>query len=113
MLSLSWQCTAKSVIYFNFKYNQKELALTVCENKDKPDSCCKAKCYLDKEIKKEEKKQSDLPSSLKDKTEKSELFSGFIIFSALQYSILQAPAFTYVSILPEQSTKPVFHPPTV
>ena len=66
LVSISWQCGAKTVIYFNFKRQQKELAETVCENKDVVGSCCKAKCYLDKEIKKEEKRQSDFPSSVKD-----------------------------------------------
>jgi len=100
------------VIYFNFKYNQQELALTVCENKDKPESCCKAKCYLDKEIKKEENNQSGFPSSLKDKTEKSELVSDLFTFSPFQNQVLQLITFSYKGVLPNRTAIPVFHPPT-
>jgi hypothetical protein len=72
VLTFSWQCSAKSIIYFHFKYNQKQLAETLCENKNKPKSCCEAKCYLEKEIKKEEKRENELPGNLKDKIEKNE-----------------------------------------
>ena len=80
LISFSWQCAAKSILFLSFKFNQKELAATVCENKEKPKSCCEAKCYLEKEIKKEEKRESDSSSPIKDKTEKSELRTGLINF---------------------------------
>ncbi len=113
LLSLSWQCSAKSIIYFNFKYRQNELAKTLCENKTKPGSCCKAKCYLAKEIKKEEKRQSDLPASIKDKNEKAELFSGFLSFSYLENPVVVSAAFNYSQTLPNFQLGSVFHPPTV
>ncbi|MES2133994.1 MAG: hypothetical protein V4506_16710 [Bacteroidota bacterium] len=112
LLTISWQCSAKSIIYFNFKYNQKKLAETVCENKDKAGSCCKAKCYLEKEIKKEEKRQSDLPSSIKDKTAKSELFSGYIVFDAIPTISIQRLSSHYVAGLATQYKGSLFHPPT-
>ncbi len=112
LLSLSWQCSAKSIIYFNFKYRQNKLVQTLCENKNKPGSCCKAKCYLAKEIKKEEKRQSDLPSSLKDKTEKSELVAGAVSFLSLQNCIIQTIAFYYYQTIPDFCSDPLFHPPT-
>lgn len=111
LLSFSWQCAAKSAIFINFKLNQKELAATVCENKDKPKSCCAAKCYLEKEIKKEDKRQSDLPASVKDKAEKSELRTGLLSFSVIQNSILQIITFSYNEGLPINSALSVFHPP--
>ena len=101
------------MIYFHFKYNQKKLAETVCENKDKVGSCCKAKCYLEKEIKKEEKRQSDLPSSIKDKTAKSELFSGYIVFAALPTINIQRVTSYYVASIATQYKGAIFHPPTV
>lgn len=79
-MSFSWQSVAKTFIYVSFKKNQKSLSKTVCVNKDKPKSCCQAKCYLEKEIKKEGSRQSNLPSGLKDKTEKTELLSGSFKF---------------------------------
>lgn len=111
LLSFSWQCSAKSVIFLSFKYNQKTLAATVCINKDKPKSCCEAKCYLDKEIKKEDKRQSDSSSNIKDKSEKSELKTGLLTF-------VFSPAITFEQIiisksenLPNSIYFSIFHPP--
>jgi hypothetical protein len=112
LLSISWQCCAKTVIYFNFKRQQQKLAETVCENKDIAGSCCKAKCYLDKELKKEEKRQSDLPASIKDKTEKSEIVSGLLSFVSITYAVMIEHTFTYTDNLPEHRAAAVFHPPT-
>lgn len=111
LVSFSWQCTAKSAIFINFKLNQKELAKTVCENKNKPKSCCAAKCYLEKEIKKEDKRQSDIPSGIKDKGEKSELVTGLISFLFIQDSFLQTITFSYNLSLPINSLNAVFQPP--
>lgn len=113
LLSISWQCGAKTVIYLNFKRHQQELAETVCENKDVVGSCCKAKCYLDKEIKKEEKRQADLPSALKEKTGKTELFSGPLSLKPLLPVLIRSIALRYTPSLPEQGKIPVFHPPAV
>lgn len=113
LLSISWQCGAKTVIYFNFKRNQKVLAETVCENKDVVGSCCKAKCYLDKEIKQEEKRQADLPSSLKEKTGKTELFSGPLALVHGIAVLLQEIVFPYIASIPEHKPVPVFHPPSL
>jgi hypothetical protein len=113
LLSISWQCAAKSAIFINFKLNQEELAKTVCINKNKPKSCCAAKCHLDKEIKKEDKRQSDLPSNIKDKVEKSELRSGLISFLFIQNSFIQTIIFPYNKNFSEKYTCSVFHPPCI
>jgi hypothetical protein len=112
LMSFSWQCAARSVIYLNFKFNQKELTATVCENKNKPKSCCEAKCYLEKEIKKEDQRQSDSSTSIKDKTEKTELRTGLLTF-------IFSPAFSvkqvfsiYSEPVPDNLAASVFHPPS-
>ena len=112
-MSFSWQCAARSVIYLNFKYNQKELASTVCENKDKPKSCCAAKCYLDKEIKKEDKRQSDSSTTIKDKTEKSELRTGLITFVFAPAVITKQVILSNSGTLPDNITSSVLHPPSL
>jgi hypothetical protein len=110
LISFSWQCTARSVIYLNFKFKQKELAATVCENKNKPKSCCAAKCYLEKEIKKEDKRQSD-SSSIKDKTEKSELRTGLLTFIFSPSIITKQNIVSKSGNLPDNISFSVFHPP--
>lgn len=112
-MSISWQCAARSVIYINFKYNQKELAATVCENKNKPKSCCAAKCYLEKEIKKEDKRQSDSSSSIKDKSEKSELRTGLLTFVFSPAVITNQMIVSYSGNLPDNISSSVFHPPSL
>jgi len=89
------------------------MAATLCENKDKVGSCCKAKCQLAKEIKKEEKRQSDLPASIKDKSAKSELLSGFISFLPFQTSFPRLMVFVYLNTPLQQYAVSVFHPPTL
>lgn len=112
LISFSWQCAAKSVIVFKFRLNQKELAQTVCENKDKPKSCCAAKCYLDKEIKKENKRESDSSSTIKDKTEKSELRTGLMTFLFITPIINQQFVPPFQSSLSFGFIPSVFHPPS-
>ncbi|MFN8117289.1 MAG: hypothetical protein U0W65_14330 [Bacteroidia bacterium] len=113
LISFSWQCAAKSIIYISFKNNQKQLAETVCENKNKPNSCCAAKCYLDKEIKKEEKRQSDSSSSIKDKAEKTELRTGFITFLFTPLVLSNDYKMISVESLPNHFLTSVFHPPAL
>lgn len=113
LISFSWQCAAKSIIYLSFKNNQKQLAQTVCENKNKPNSCCAAKCYLDKEIKKEEKRQSDSSSSIKDKTEKSELKTGYITYLFTPPVCTESFIVLFPQSLPNNFTSSVFHPPSL
>ena len=38
-------------IYAEFKANQKSIAATLCENRDKPEMHCEGKCYLMKKLK--------------------------------------------------------------
>ena len=113
LISFSWQCAAKSIIYLSFKNNQKQLAQTVCENKNKPNSCCAAKCYLDKEIKKEEKRQSDSSSSIKDKTEKSELKTGYVIYLFAPPVFAESFKVLFPQSLPNNFVSSVFHPPSL
>ena len=68
---------------------------------------------LDKELKKEDKRQSDLPSSLKDKIEKSEIFSGHISYQVYQHTILQELTFPFSNVLLESFPSVIFHPPCI
>lgn len=111
LLSISWQCSARTYIYVSFKLNQKQLAVTVCENKDKPKSCCEAKCHLEKEIKKENKRQSDSPTSIKDKVDKSELSTEVPEFYFFQNILLQSIYSPHKQVQKIEFVYSVFHPP--
>lgn len=74
-------------------------------------SCCAAKCYLDKEIKKEDKRQSDSSTSIKDKAEKSELRTGLITFLFSPSVLLHYYQVIPAKSLPDNFLSSVFHPP--
>lgn len=52
------QTFSKSLIVLNFKMNQKIIAATLCVNRTKPKTCCQGKCYLGKQLNKDENSQN-------------------------------------------------------
>ena len=58
LIGILGQTFSKSLIVLNFRVNQKAIAATRCENRFKPRSCCHGKCYLDKQLKKDENTQN-------------------------------------------------------
>jgi hypothetical protein len=55
------QTFSKAVVVAWFYVNQKQITATLCENRDRPKMKCCGKCYLKKEIAKEDKKQDKEP----------------------------------------------------
>lgn len=113
IVSFSWQCCARSAIYLHYQLNKKEIAETLCVNKAKPKSCCEGKCYLDKELKKEEKRQSDLPAAIKDKSEKSPNTLIVLKHLPLTACFIQELAFPYQQAQSHPAPSDIFHPPSV
>lgn len=61
---------SKWVIIAEFKINQKYISENLCVNKNKPRSCCHGKCYLGKQLVKDEKSDAqDLPQKGKEKVD--------------------------------------------
>ncbi len=61
---------SKWVIIAEFKYNQKYISENLCVNKNKPRSCCHGKCFLGKQLDKDEKGDAqDLPQKGKENIE--------------------------------------------
>ena len=50
LIAFSMQTFSRAVIAINFYANQKEIAQTLCENKDKPQMNCCGKCQLKKRL---------------------------------------------------------------
>lgn len=112
-LSFSWQSVAKSAIFIKYQWNKKEIAKTLCENKDKPKSCCAGKCYLGKELKKEDERQGDkLPASIKDKAEKSESTTCINYQMFIEHYFIQNLSFVYLGKESKSVSKDIFHPPS-
>lgn len=120
-LALLWKDIASfswNVIFF---LNQKTLAKTFCENKDKPEMKCNGKCYLAKKLKQiaqaeQEEQQNKLvpPLKLKD----NEWFSTFKLpaFDLIEPNIIVSKELTF-SIRNQAISKgflsACFHPPTL
>lgn len=48
----------KLIVVAHFEANRTYIAQNLCENRNKPELHCKGKCYLKKQLKKEEKNES-------------------------------------------------------
>lgn len=63
------QCGIKTIIVVGFYAQRDIISRTLCENKNKPKMHCNGKCYLNKQLKKEQKNEQDLASILKNTSE--------------------------------------------
>lgn len=64
------QAFNKSFVYINFKFNQKEIAQTLCVKKEIVENTCQGKCHLKKMMAKqvqEEHKSTERNNPLKEK----------------------------------------------
>jgi len=44
----------KAIILLDYNLNKNFIATSLCENRDKPKCCCQGKCYLKKQLQKDE-----------------------------------------------------------
>jgi hypothetical protein len=58
---------SKWIVIAQFNLNQKYIAQKLCVNRFKPRSCCKGKCFLAKQLNKEEKGDANMPANGKEK----------------------------------------------
>jgi hypothetical protein len=67
MLSVTF---SKWLIIAQFRLNQQYISENLCVNKNKPKSCCHGKCFLGKQLVKDEKGDTQgLPEKSKEKTD--------------------------------------------
>lgn len=64
-LTLMVHTFSQVFIVGQFLVNQDFIAAELCENKDEPEMECNGKCYLKKELKKDEERKTDEKSPLK------------------------------------------------
>jgi hypothetical protein len=104
---------SKAIALLDYKLNENYIATTLCENKDKPACCCHGKCFLKKQLQKDEDgNKNSLPVS-KDKFEVS-LFCEKNDDNYLN-DLIQQKTFSDNYLLKKYSSllSPVFHPPGV
>jgi hypothetical protein len=59
-------------VYAGFEINEELIRLELCEKRNVPDSCCRGKCYLDKEMEKADTNESS-QNSKGDRSSKENL----------------------------------------
>lgn len=98
------------VIVGQFFINQDFIAAELCENKDAPELECNGKCYLKKELKKDEERKSE------EKTSKVEVllfcdFKPLDIPTEREFQIEKDEFSSYLDRLLIGYQEDVFHPP--
>jgi hypothetical protein len=109
------QMSSRFAVLVNFELNKDYIAKNLCENREKPKSCCKGKCYLKKQLAKTDKEEST-PTGKTGKDKNEELFFGsfkrinnrnFYIIQNSVYPVLKNDMAVY------NYSASVFHPPQV
>ncbi|MCX7743538.1 MAG: hypothetical protein N2167_03135 [Flavobacteriales bacterium] len=116
LIILSVPMLSKLGLWVYFISNRKEIAKTLCVNKDIPDSCCKGKCYLGSQLKKVDDPSQDTkqvpPLSIKLKEFAAELIiqeNPFGFYEEIK--IIIWPDINFKLLQP--NLLPFFHPPEV
>ncbi len=101
----------KAIALLDYKLNENYIASTLCENKDKPACCCHGKCFLKKQLQKDEGNDKNTSSNTKDKfdvslfceTSNQNEFSEFNFTKKFSDNYLLKNSSAFISS--------VFHPP--
>jgi hypothetical protein len=103
-------------LFINYQLNQLEITRKFCENKAKPKMQCNGKCYLAKQLAKQEN-QKQTPSDKKDfKVKIIELTAQLIEQIAFDHQIQKSTSsscYAYSEARSAAHLMEIFHPPTV
>ncbi len=67
LLIISSYLTIPIVPFIDFVLNKEYIVKNLCENRNKPKSCCKGKCYLVKQLKKAHQSTEETPKNTESK----------------------------------------------
>jgi hypothetical protein len=113
LLSLSVQCLVKLGIVAWYQVNKSYVSQTLCENRDKPQTKCKGKCYLKKKL----AKAGDESDKSKHKTDRSNnvsidfLVTTVIVCQLMQFGEQVAQNGFYCFNSSNDYSASIFHPP--
>jgi hypothetical protein len=110
LIAIAGTTFSKAIALLDYKLNENYIATALCENKGKPACCCHGKCFLKKQLQKDEDGKNSLPFS-KDKFDVS-LFCENNDRDYLNY-LIQPKTFSDNYLLKKYSSliSPIFHPP--
>ena len=111
LIAIAGTTFSKSIALLDYQLNEKYIASTLCENRGKPACCCHGKCFLKKQLQKDEETgKSKLPFT-RDKFESS------LFWQETSRNFLQIPGLEknfsdfYLPRHYNSFLSPVFHPP--
>ncbi len=107
------QCGMKGIITTVFYFQQATIAKTLCENRDKPKMQCNGKCYLAKQLKKEEKKDKGIQKVNKEVTELMMIVPEYQIFKISLFKEKKEFNSCYLNKNYDSSLELLFRPPIV
>jgi hypothetical protein len=113
LIAIAGTTFSKAIALLDYKLNENYIATTLCENKDKPACCCHGKCFLKKQLQKDEDgNKNSLPFS-KDKFDVSLFFENND--KNYQNDLIKEKTFRDNYLLKKYSSllSPVFHPPGI
>lgn len=110
LIAIAGSSFNKVIVLLDYKLNENFIATTLCENRDKPASCCHGKCYLKKKLQKEEDGSRTGSGESRPKFEIN-LFcesSGNLFLSQALKSLYKEAT---IASIPSILLSTVFHPP--
>lgn len=100
-------------VYAEFKSNQRYIAETLCENKDKPQLNCEGKCYLMKKLKDAEEKEKQQEKQAQKKVAHDLFFSSELRAVILEVLLPRAEKPKPSNFDLPQFDAEILHPPPV
>ena len=110
MTLIMLQSGMKLIIVANFELNRQYISENFCENKDKPVMHCEGRCFLNKELQKQNSKEKSLPDLLKEKSALV-FYSSIEKFDFNKVFFLCRHIFRYKEIGMSIFSINIFHPP--
>lgn len=98
-------------VYAEFKANQRYIAETLCENKDKPQLNCEGKCYLMKKLKDAEEKEKKQEKQAQKKAAYDLFFTTKALYSILAVTLPRGAKPKPSNIDLPQFSAEILHPP--
>jgi len=111
MIAVTGTTFSKAIVQLDYTINQKYIASTLCENRNKPACCCHGKCFLKKQLQKDESTDKNKSANTRDKfdtslfceTNNQNASGGFIFTKNFSDNYLLNNSSSFISS--------VFHPP--
>ncbi|WP_051760319.1 hypothetical protein [Pedobacter antarcticus] len=102
---------SRMFVFSAFKLNQKYIASTLCENRDKPEMHCNGKCYLTKKIKQaEEREKKEEQDGQKKNFQENYILRQCSVEFPFSFELKMEHIIEDDSFLPKQTSE-VLHPP--